>query len=170
MELGSTVTLTYKGTLKDGTVFGYATADEPMVFQTGMDMAIEGLEDNIMDLEEVGQKASFVVSMYDAYGERIDDNVQKIPTDRVPARNQVVGKRVWMGSDDGDPQPVTVVAVDAEYVTFDMNHPLAGEDLYFDVEILDIQAPPEDFISAEEKRKMQGQYDEAYAVKGIGEQ
>ncbi|MDO4182046.1 MAG: FKBP-type peptidyl-prolyl cis-trans isomerase [Coriobacteriia bacterium] len=170
MELGSTVTLAFQGKLEDGTVFGYATADQPMVFQTGMDLAIEGLENNILDMNEVGEKASFVVSMYEAYGEYLEDKTEKVARERIPYPTIKVGQRIWMGSDEGLPEPVTAIEVTNEYVVFDMNHPLAGKDLYFDVEILDIQEPPEGFISAAEKRKMQGQYDDAYTVSGIGDE
>ncbi len=61
MELGSTVTLAYTGKLDDGTVFGYATKEKPMVFQTGMDMAIDGFEKAIMEMSEVGEKKEFTV-------------------------------------------------------------------------------------------------------------
>ena len=50
MQIGSTVTLTYKGTLEDGSVFGYADADKPMIFQTGMEQAIDGFEKAILEM------------------------------------------------------------------------------------------------------------------------
>lgn len=70
MDLGSTVTLVYTGKLEDGTVFGYATEENPMVFQTGMDMAIDGFEKEILAMEGFeGEKKTFTVGQYDAYGE-----------------------------------------------------------------------------------------------------
>lgn len=154
MELGSTVTLAYTGKLDDGTVFGYATKEKPMVFQTGMDMAIDGFEEEILKMNEVGEKKTFVVDQYKAYGEYLDDFVQKIPMEQVPRGNVKVGQRVWMSSsEDGVPMPVTVTAIEDGMAVFDMNHPLAGQDLTFEVEILDIEAPPENFVSAAEKAK-----------------
>lgn len=170
MKLGSTVTLNVKGTTDDGMVFADSAVSGPMVFQTGMEMAMDGLENNILDMEGVvGEKASFVVSQYDAYGEYLEDKVEKIPTERIPMRNLKVGKRVWIGNDEGAPEPCTVLEIHDSYVLFDMNHPLAGHDLHFEVEILDFQDAPEDFISVKEKERQEGQYKEAYTVQGIGD-
>ena len=151
MKLGSTVTLTYKGTLDDGTVFGYADAENPMVFQTGMDMVIDGLEKEILAMNEVGEKKSFTVGQYDAYGEYLDDFTQRIPMEQVPKGNVKVGQRIFVAnSEDGKPTPVPVLAIEDGMVIFDMNHPLAGQNLNFEVEILDIEEAPENFVSAAE--------------------
>ncbi len=136
MELGSTVTLTYVGTLASGEEFGHATKEKPMKFQTGMDMAIDGFEE------------------YKAYGEYLDDFVQRVPLEQVPRGNVKVGQRVWMSSsENGVPMPVTVTAIEDGCAVFDMNHPLAGQDLTFEVEILEIEAAPENFVSAAEKAR-----------------
>lgn len=154
MEIGSTVKLVYTGKLDDGTVFGYADADNPMEFQTGMDMAIDGFEKEILEMSEVGEKRTFVVDQYGAYGEYIEDFTQVIPEFQVPKGNVRVGQRIWMASsDDGNPTPATVIKIENGDVTFDMNHPLAGKDLTFEVEILAIEAPPENFVSAQEKAR-----------------
>ena len=144
MDLGTTVTLVYTGKLEDGTVFGYATEENPMIFQTGMDMAIDGFEREILAMEGLeGEKKTFTVGQYDAYGEYLDDHVAVIPEFQVPKRNIKVGARMWMANDEGEPTLGTV--------TFDLNHPLAGKDLTFEVEIKGIEAAPEDFVSAREK-------------------
>lgn len=154
MKLGSTVTLTYKGTLDDGTVFGYADAENPMVFQTGMDMVIDGLEKEILAMNEVGEKKSFIVGQYDAYGEYLEDFTQRIPMEQVPKGNVKVGQRIFVAnSEDGKPTPVTVQAIEDGMVIFDMNHPLAGQNLNFEVEILAIEDAPENFVSAAEKAR-----------------
>lgn len=160
MKLGSTVTLTYTGTLEDGSVFGYATAEEPMKFQTGMDMAIDGFEKAVLEMSEVGEKKTFTVEEYEGYGEYLEDFVTVIPRAQIPVNNIEVGKRIWMSnSEDGAPTPAMVLEVSAEAVKFDLNHPLAGKSLTFEVEILAIEEPPEDFVSFAEKernRKEQG--------------
>ncbi len=155
MELGSTVTLTYTGTLEDGTVFGRATKENPMKFQTGMDMAIDGFEREILLMNATGEKKTFVVDQYDAYGEYRDDYTQQIPVEQIPLRDVRAGQRVWMASDEDVPAPVTVIKVENGSVTFDLNHPLAGKDLTFEVEILEIEDAPEDFAAMQEKRKRQ---------------
>ncbi len=154
MELGSTVTLTYKGTLDDGTVFGYATAEKPMIFQTGMDMAIDGFENEILAMNEVGEKKTFTLDEYAAYGEYIDNLTQVIPREQIPVGDIRVGKRIWLSSsDDGQPMPATVIEVDMHNVKFDLNHPLAGKNLTYEVEILAIEPAPENFVSAQEKAR-----------------
>ena len=151
MQIGSTVTLAYKGTLDDGTMFGYADAEKPMVFQTGMEQAIEGFEKKILELENVGDKLSFTVNQYDAYGEYRDDWTDTMPIEAL-AIDTKVGSRVWLWDDDGGRKPVTVVDITDSTVTFDMNHPLAGKDLNFEVEILAIEAPEEGFVPEAQKR------------------
>lgn len=154
MELGSTVTLIYKGTLDDGTVFGYATAEDPMKFQTGMEMAIDGFEKAVMEMNEVGEKKTFTINEYEAYGEYLEDYTTTVPKDQIPVRDLKPGKRVWMASgEDGVPMPATVVEIKGGDVVFDMNHPLAGKSLTFEVEILEIEEPPENFTSAAEKAR-----------------
>lgn len=152
MEIGSTVTLVYKGMLEDGTVFGYATEENPMKFQTGMDMVIDGLEEGIMEMTEVGEKKTIVVDQYKAYGEYLEDHTQKIPVEQIPVNNIKPGKRIWLSnSEDGTPMPATVIEVVDGVAHFDLNHPLAGHELTFEVEILEIEEPPENFVSAKEK-------------------
>lgn len=153
MEIGSTVTLLYTGKLEDGTVFGQATPENPMKFQTGMDMAIDGFEEAILQMSEVGEKKTFTVDQYKAYGEYLDDFTAVVPLEQVPRGNVKVGQRIWMGSSDSDDGPMLATAIKIEdgCVTFDLNHPLAGKDLIFEVEILEIEAAPENFVSAREK-------------------
>ena len=142
MELGSTVTLVYTGTLDDGTVFGYAKPEQPMVFQTGMDLTIEGFEKEVMAME-VGEKKTFTVGMYDAYGEYLDDLLETVPVEHVPLKNVEIGMRVFMAGENGEKVPVTVADITGTDITFDMNHPLAGKDLTFEVEVLSVEEPPE---------------------------
>ena len=77
---GSTVRLVYTGTLDDGTVFGYAKPEAPMEFQTGMDLTIDGFEREISQME-AGEKKTFTLGIYDAYGEYLDHLVEAVPVD-----------------------------------------------------------------------------------------
>lgn len=152
MQLGSTVTLVYTGKLDDGTVFGFATEEKPMKFQTGMDMAIEGFEKAILEMNEAGEKKTFTVDEYGAYGEYLEGHVAKIPLEQIPVNDVKVGKRIMLSSsEDGAPMPVTVLDITDGLVTFDLNHPLAGKSLTFEVELLEVEDAPEDFVSAAEK-------------------
>ena len=152
MQLGSTVTLAYTGKLDDGTVFGFATEEKPMKFQTGMDMAIEGFEKAILEMNEAGEKKTFTVDEYGAYGEYLEGHVAKIPLEQIPVNDVKVGKRIMLSSsEDGAPMPATVLDITDGLVTFDLNHPLAGKSLTFEVELLEVEDAPEDFVSAAEK-------------------
>ncbi len=147
MELGSTVTLLYTGKLEDGTVFGFATEEKPLKFQTGMDMIIDGLEEGIMDMTEVGEKKTIVVSQDRGYGEYLEDNKTEIPLEHIPVSDVKPGKRIWLSNpEDGTQIPATVLDIVDGMAYFDLNHPLAGHELTFDVEILDIEDAPEDFV------------------------
>lgn len=142
MRLGSTVKLLYTGTLEDGTVFGYAKESQPMEFQTGMDLTIPGFEKEVLQMSE-GEKKTFTLSEYDAYGEYLDDLVEVVPVENIPLKNIEVGNRIWLTGDDGEKFPVTILDINSKEVTFDMNHPLAGKKLTFEVEILSVEEPEE---------------------------
>ena len=142
MKLGSTVRLIYTGKLKDGTVFGYAKPEEPMEFQTGMDLVIDRQEREIMKME-AGEKKTFTIGMYDAYGEYLDDFIEVVPVENVPLKNVEIGNRIWLSGENGEKIPVKIIDINSKEITFDMNHPLAGEDLTFEVEILSVEEPPE---------------------------
>ena len=151
MQLGSTVTLVYTGKLDDGTVFGFATEEKPMKFQTGMDMAIDGFEKAILEMNEAGEKKTFTVDEYGAYGEYLEGHVAKIPLEQIPVNDVKVGKRIMLSSsEDGAPMPATVLDITDGLVTIDLNHPLAGKSLTFEVELLEVEDAPEDFVSAAE--------------------
>ena len=134
--------MTYTGTLEDGTVFGYAKPEAPMEFQTGMDLTIDGFEREVSEME-VGEKKTFTLGIYDAYGEYLDNLVEYVPVEYVPLKNMEIGMRVFMTGEDGNKVPVTVKNITSKEVTFDMNHPLAGKELTFEVEILSVEEPPE---------------------------
>ena len=154
MKLGSKVKLLYTGTLDDGTVFGYAKPEQPMEFQTGMDMTIDGFEKAVLEMEE-GEKKTFTVGMYDAYGEYLDELLETVPVEQVPLKNVEVGMRVMIAGDEGEKIPVTIADITGTDITFDMNHPLAGHDLTFEVEILSVEEPPEGWKPPEKHDPMQ---------------
>ena len=81
-----------------GTVFGFATEEKPMKFQTGMDMAIDGFEKAILEMNEAGEKKTFTVDEYGAYGEYLEGHVAKIPLEQIPVNDVKVGKRICVVS------------------------------------------------------------------------
>ncbi len=142
MKLGSTVRLVYTGTMEDGTVFGTAKREAPMEFQTGMDLTIDGFEREVLKMEE-GEKKTFTVGQYDAYGEYLDDLTAIVPVENVPLKGLEVGMRIFMTDENGEKFPCKVLDITNKEVTFDLNHPLAGHDLTYEVEILSVEEPEE---------------------------
>lgn len=142
MKLGSTVRLTYTGTLEDGTVFGYAKPNAPMEFQTGMDLTIEGFEREILKME-AGEKKTFTLDEYSAYGEYLEDLTSTVPVETVPLKGLEVGMRIWLAGDGGEKFPAKVLDITGSDVVFDLNHPLAGHSLTYEVEILSVEDPEE---------------------------
>ena len=113
-----------------------------MEFQTGMDLTIDGFEREIAKME-AGEKKTFTLGIYDAYGEYLDHLVEAVPVEYVPLKNVEVGMRVQMTGENGEKIPVTIKDITSKEIIFDMNHPLAGKELTFEVEILSVEEPPE---------------------------
>lgn len=113
------------------------TAGEPMMFLENSGMIIPGLDTEIQKLK-TGDKKVVKVGAAEAYGERDDQLIMKVARDRFPPKAQItVGDRFRAGTPE-EPGPVfTVTHVSLEEITVDGNHPLAGMDLTFDVEIVE---------------------------------
>lgn len=135
---GDTVKVHYTGKLTDGTVFDSSMDRAPLEFKLGEGDIIEGFERIVAGMSP-GEKKSGEIAAEDAYGAHHPDMVMKVdldqfPDDLVPE----VGQRLEMTQDEGDPMDVTVVEVTDELVTLDANHPLAGEALVFEIELVEI--------------------------------
>ena len=118
---------------------------EPLEFLQGSHYLIEGLE-NALNEHEVGDSFEVKVDAENAYGPRIEGLVQTLGKELFAEFDVEVGMQLRASTDNGE-QTVIVVAKDEESVTVDGNHPLAGIDLAFDVEILDIRAATEEEIA-----------------------
>ena len=135
---GDTVLLHYKGTLNDGTVFDSSEGRDPLAFQVGAGQIIPGLDSAIPGMA-VGDKKTVSVPCDQAYGEVNPGMRQDVPRADIPAEIPTeVGTRLQMQSQNGQVIPVVVVAADENTVTLDANHPLAGQDLTFAIELVSI--------------------------------
>lgn len=140
VKAGDTVHLHYTGTLLDGTTFDSSEGRDPLQFQVGSGQIIPGLDVAIPGMT-VGEKKVVKIGADDAYGQVNPEMRQAVPREGIPAEIPLeVGIQLQMQTPDGQAMPVTVVEVDEATVTLDANHPLAGKDLQFDIELVKIDA------------------------------
>ena len=136
---GDTVAIHYTGTLLDGSTFDSSEGREPLEFEVGSGMIIPGL-DRAMPGMEVGDKKIVKIACEDAYGPLNPEMRQAVPREGIPADIPLeVGTQLQMQTPDGQAMPVMVVEVDEATVLLDANHPLAGKDLQFDIEVVSIK-------------------------------
>ncbi|AEA33919.1 FKBP-type peptidyl-prolyl cis-trans isomerase [Hippea maritima] len=137
VETGKTVQMHYVGKLEDGTIFDSSENREPLSFVFGEGSIIPALETELEGMEE-GQKKTVKVKADDAYGQRDPNAIQSVPRSQLPENIEPkVGMQLLAQMQNGN-IPVTIVEVDEENVVIDFNHPLAGKDLIFDVEIVKV--------------------------------
>ena len=125
---GKKVKTHYRGTLDDGTQFDSSyDRGEPLEFTCGAGQMIKGFDAAVVDMQ-VGEKKTVHIPAADAYGERNPEMVITFPAEQVPNIEQI-----------GMPVPAVVIDVTPEAVTLDANHELAGKDLNFDIELVEVE-------------------------------
>ena len=135
----STRVISFHYTLKDksGQVLDSSQGAEPMMFMEGSQQIIPGLERELLVLN-VGDKKNVQVLAHEAYGEYDQALVMEIPRGQFPAGEKIEpGMQFGTHSEEGVPLVFTVKTVNETVVTVDGNHPLAGVDLFFDVEVME---------------------------------
>lgn len=138
VKKGDVVNVHYHGRLNDGTTFDSSEGREPLQFTAGGGQVIKGFDDAVMDMKP-GDKKTVNIPVQEAYGERRDDMMMEYPASDFPADMQPqVGMELQMGDDHGNVFPVVIVEVNGDTVTLDANHPLAGKDLTFEIELVSI--------------------------------
>lgn len=135
---GDTVSIHYTGTLKDGTTFDSSEGRAPLEFEVGSGQIIPGLDVALPGMS-VGDKKTVEIDCQDAYGPRDPDMPQAVPREGIPAEIPLdIGTQLQMQTPSGQAVPVVVVDVSETEVTLDANHPLAGQDLTFEIELMSI--------------------------------
>ena len=135
---GDTVRIHYTGKLDDGTQFDSSSGREPLEFALGQGQVIAGLEVAVEGMT-VGDTKSIRIEPDDAYGKHQPDLVQEIPRSALPDEIQPnVGMALQSESPEGHITELTVTGVTDDSVTLDANHPLAGQALGFDIELVEI--------------------------------
>lgn len=130
---GSTVAVHYTGSLDDGEVFDSSLEREPLEFTVGSGQVIAGFDDAVRGLR-IGDSVVVRIEPADAYGEIDPELVLDFPIEDVPEEFRVEGMQVLLGGSTA----ATVITVTADTVTVDANHPLAGQALTFDIELVEI--------------------------------
>jgi peptidylprolyl isomerase len=133
---GDTVRVHYTGRLEDGQVFDSSEGGDALEFRVGAGEVIPGFDDAVRDMG-VGDKKTVRIEADDAYGQRRDQLVAQVPRESMNLDSPPEeGMSLVMQLQDGNQIPVTVTEVTDTHVTLDANHPLAGHDLTFDVELV----------------------------------
>ena len=135
---GDSVRINYTGRLADGTVFDSSDGREPLTVSLGSGQVIPGFEEAIIGMSP-GESKEVTIPVDKAYGPRNEEMIIVIPRDHVPPDlNPEVGQSLEMGGPQGQLVVVKVVAVTDENVTLDANPPLAGHELNFHIEMVEI--------------------------------
>ncbi len=135
---GKKVSFEYTLTLGDGTEGGTNVGQEPLVYTHGKGEIVPGLEKELVGLK-AGDTKQVKVSPKDGYGELDPKRTQQIPIDKIPEQSRKIGAQIEGTGPAGQTMFAKVTAVDDKNATIDLNHPLAGKDLTFDVKILKVE-------------------------------
>ena len=136
---GDTVRVHYRGRLENGDVFDESTGGEPLEFQVGAQQVIGGFDEGVRGMA-VGERRTVEIEIEDAYGPRVEQLISKVSREGMNMEGEPeVGMSLLMNLPDGNQIPLTVTEVTDTHVTLDANHPLAGERLIFDIELVEIK-------------------------------
>ena len=140
VKKGDTVKVHYHGKLTNGETFDSSEGKEPLEFKVGEGSVIKGFDDGVMGMQ-IGDKKTIEVPVDDAYGPKNEEMLIEFPKDRFPSdMNPEVGMPLTMSNGSGQNFRVTIIEVKDDSVILDANHPLAGEELIFDIELVSISA------------------------------
>jgi len=138
IDNGQKVKIHYTGTLDDGSKFDSSEGRDPLEFEMGAGMVIPGFETGVKDMA-VGEKKTVHIPASEAYGEKRDEMVMEFERTQLPEDLEPeVGMGLQMQGPEGQPIPVQITAVAETTITIDANHPLAGQNLNFKLELVEI--------------------------------
>lgn len=139
---GDKVKVHYHGKLTDGTTFDSSEGREPLEFEIGSGQVIPGFDEGVTGLG-IGEKRTVNIPADQAYGAVAEEQIVEFPKTQFPEDmlpQLQVGMPLQMSNDQGQTFQVTVKEIKDDSVLLDANHPLAGKDLVFDIELVDIAA------------------------------
>ncbi len=139
VKKGDKVKVHYHGKLDDGTTFDSSEGREPLSFEVGSGMVIPGFDAGVTGMKK-GEKKTIRIPSHEAYGPTLKEMILEYPKDRFPEDlKPEVGMTLNMSNQQGQAFPVVITEVKEDVVVLDANHPLAGKDLTFDLELVDIE-------------------------------
>ncbi|MBN1377125.1 peptidylprolyl isomerase [Candidatus Woesearchaeota archaeon] len=135
---GDIVNIEYEGSLEDGTVFDSTEKHgKPLEFEIGSKKVIKGFEEAVMDMEK-GEEKKITLKPEEAYGNPNPDLIKEIPREKLPKEQEPKkGMILGMMLPNGHQIPARITKVEEDKVTIDLNHPLAGKTLNFDIKLVD---------------------------------
>lgn len=138
-NIGDVVSVHYTGRLEDGSVFDRSRESEPLEFELGSGAVIEGFDQAVAGME-VGESREVRIAPEDAYGPRREEMQLEVPRSQLPdGMDPAEGEMLGIQVAPGQQAVARIVGVADESVTLDLNHPLAGETLVFDIELVAIR-------------------------------
>lgn len=138
VKQGNTVRIHYTGKLDDGTVFDSSVGRDPLEFTLGKEEVIPGFEKAVIGMQP-GETRTTTIAPEEGYGDYQDDMVFEVERARLPVDMEPeIGTELRVRTPDDSMIPVVIVDVNDDKVTIDANHPLAGRDLIFDIELVEI--------------------------------
>ena len=137
-KTGDTVRVHYHGRLTSGETFDSSAERDPLEFELGSGQVIAGFDDGVTGMS-IGEKKTIEIPFAEAYGPRNESMIIDMPKERFPADMQIeIGMPLMMSDGQGQNLQVAVTDIQESTVTLDANHPLAGKDLIFDLELMEI--------------------------------
>jgi FKBP-type peptidyl-prolyl cis-trans isomerase 2 len=134
----NTVKVHYKGLLKDGTVFDSSEGREPLEFKVGSGMVIKGFDEGVKGMS-VSETKKIDIPVDDAYGPVMEELIQDVPKSMLPESiTPEVGMQLVSTQPDGQQIPIVIRDIKEDSITVDANHQLAGKDLVFEIELVEI--------------------------------
>ena len=138
VKSGDKVKVHYHGRLNNGETFDKSEGREPLEFEVGSGMVIKGFDDGVTGMS-VGEKKTITIPFNEAYGPKNPEMIIDMPRNRFPKDMELeVGMALAMSDGQGQQFEVVVTQLKEDSVVLDANHPLAGKDLIFDLEIVEI--------------------------------
>ena len=139
VKSGDKVKVHYHGRLTNGETFDSSEGRAPLEFEVGGGMVIKGFDDALEGMK-VGEKKTLNIPFDQAYGPRNPEMVVEFPKDKFPPDMELeIGASLMMSNGGGQQFPVVINEIKDDIVVLDANHPLAGQDLIFDIELVDIE-------------------------------